>query len=211
MRTKAFSLVELLVTMSVIALLTAILMPGLSRAKLSAKVLMVNSDLYNIGMALEAYADSNKGKYPPERGSCENPINFNPLPGELFAYLPMKSDKEWVEVGMMDRFNPDFSYKYCCAGDTILNETQYCENMADLWVPDGFPYERDSGGQYYNDPKVSPVTWVVFSIGPRFDHQKMAEMHFPVPRQTWFNPQKKSGILPRMRLQNGQHIGSFSQ
>ena len=62
-----------------------------------------------------------------------------------------------------------------------------------------------------NDPKTSPVTWVVFSQGPDYDAwESLKVKHGPVPRRCWYRPAPARGLIVRMRLQRGHHIGSFN-
>ena len=56
---RGFTLIELLVVISIIALLMGILLPVMGRARLQAKVIAVNAELREIGMALEAYSFDN--------------------------------------------------------------------------------------------------------------------------------------------------------
>jgi prepilin-type N-terminal cleavage/methylation domain-containing protein len=58
-----FTLVELLVVIGIIALLLAILMPALSRARESARRICL-SDLKQLGTALMFYTQENKGRFP---------------------------------------------------------------------------------------------------------------------------------------------------
>jgi prepilin-type N-terminal cleavage/methylation domain-containing protein/prepilin-type processing-associated H-X9-DG protein len=60
----AFTLVELLVTMSIIALLAALLLPTLGRGKESGRVAACQSNLHQIGVALQLYVDDNKNIMP---------------------------------------------------------------------------------------------------------------------------------------------------
>jgi len=39
----------------------------------------------------------------------------------------------------------------------------------------------------------------------------MKELNYPVPHNTWYDPQTRQGVIVRMRLKNGTQIGSFEQ
>ena len=60
----AFTLVELLVVIGIIALLMSILLPTLSKARESAKKVQCQSNLKQIATAIIMYADANKGCLP---------------------------------------------------------------------------------------------------------------------------------------------------
>jgi prepilin-type processing-associated H-X9-DG protein/prepilin-type N-terminal cleavage/methylation domain-containing protein len=59
--TRAFTLVELLVVVGIIALLVAILMPALARARKEAQAVQCGSNLRQIGQAVQIYMIQNKG------------------------------------------------------------------------------------------------------------------------------------------------------
>ena len=208
---RAFTLIELLVVTAIIALLLGILLPVIGRARLQAKVLTVNAELRDIGMALEAYSFDNSDKYPPTRVDCMLGGHFYQLPCELVEskYLPAPSEDTFMAAGIEDRFNRGYTYKYRSVGIMIYNRTVIIKNGASMWIPDGFPDNERQEGQDYSDPKESPVSWVLYSEGPRFDMDRMRELNYPVPAKTWYNPQTRQGVIVRMRLANGRQTGSF--
>lgn len=61
---EAFTLVELLVVISIIALLLAILMPSLSKARRLAKRITCGSQLHQMGIGSQIYASDNDDKIP---------------------------------------------------------------------------------------------------------------------------------------------------
>src|SRR5689334_12887242 len=63
-RRQAFTLVELLVVIGIIALLIGILMPALSRARAHAVSVQCQSNLRQIGQICYQYATENKGWLP---------------------------------------------------------------------------------------------------------------------------------------------------
>ena len=64
-RTKGFTLIELLVVVAIIAVLVAILLPALGKARRAAKVLLCATNLRQIGQGVTMYVGE-EGKYPPK-------------------------------------------------------------------------------------------------------------------------------------------------
>ncbi len=64
MRKKGFTLIELLVVIAIIALLMAILMPALRRAKQQTQAVICRSYLKQWGLVFTLYAHDNEGSFP---------------------------------------------------------------------------------------------------------------------------------------------------
>lgn len=100
---KAFTLVELLVVISIIALLMAIIMPALNRVRLSTYEVICRSNLKQYGLAGMMYVENNDSIFPnawdsiyKSRGqwrNCQwhdeerNPENHKEYQGALWRYL----------------------------------------------------------------------------------------------------------------------------
>jgi len=216
MTIKGFTLIELLVVIAIIAMLMGILLPSLSRAREQAKIVVVNAELRQIGLCLEMYMDDNNGMHPPTRKDCSLGWEDHQLPPELVdgGYLPAPASGSGMSAGIEDRFNRGNTYKYWAVGQLYQNGRFMTMKKASLYIPEGFPYQEctPEGDIKYDDPATSPVTWVVFSHGPKFDEWEIIKkLNGPVPKRTWYSSQKRKGTITRMRLKGKayDHIGSF--
>ena len=72
---RAFTLVELLVVIGIIALLIGVLLPALTKARQAAQKTVCLSNMRQLSQAIVMYANANKGWYPPVIGSLQATIN----------------------------------------------------------------------------------------------------------------------------------------
>jgi len=69
---NGFTLVELLVVISIIGILAALLLPALSKGNAYAHSTTCKNHLHQVGLALQTYVDEHQSKYPYYRGSPDH-------------------------------------------------------------------------------------------------------------------------------------------
>lgn len=82
-RGRAFTLLELLVTLAVIALLAGLLLPALAHAKASALTAACRNNLNQLQLGYQMYVDNNNEALPPNRA-------------KLFGFDMRNTERSWV-------------------------------------------------------------------------------------------------------------------
>ncbi|MEI6438110.1 MAG: prepilin-type N-terminal cleavage/methylation domain-containing protein [Candidatus Omnitrophota bacterium] len=72
---KGFTLVEIMIVVAIIALLAAIAIPNLLRAKIAANDALAKGTLRTLSTASETFATANNGVYPGDQASLTAPTS----------------------------------------------------------------------------------------------------------------------------------------
>jgi len=160
-----FTLVELLVVIGIIALLIAILLPALRRAREAAVAASCLSNLRQIGMAFHIYADENNGWLP----SPGQNRDFRLAPGALALTYPerlvlaraMKMDLpkgwSWYDTGGSRYYPmcarsvfacPGFTHGADEGGNDVSSSSGY--GMTQYFDPDLYPLGVTSGPRLWS-------------------------------------------------------------
>lgn len=148
-RNSGFTLVELLVVISIIALLLSILLPALGKAKATAQQVTCLTHLRQQATALEMYADAHDGRFPSSEVTMSDGSETNQsiylwqgaggdgTSGAL-VYAHYKSDDRPLNtyLGLSGSVDTSTSRSVSvCPSDTVLHKevgTSYAANAADL-------------------------------------------------------------------------------
>ena len=158
---KAFTLVELLVVISIIALLISILLPSLSRVRKQAKSVLCLTHLRELSHGWHMYADENNdvslpGRYAKEPGGKTNPNNWYDV-GNGMKYRPRWVAAMGAQVGIFafnkpstseDRQDYDSKIYHCPAVPTWTDE----RNSAYGYNHQFLGNARKANGRFYNFP-----------------------------------------------------------
>ena len=148
-RKSAFTLIELLIVVAIIAILAAIAIPNYLTAQIRARIARVKGDHHNLAVAIESYRTDNDD-YPRAVGGA--------YANEL---LPLTTPIPYITTNPVDVFKP---------WDNAPQDTDHDGNYKNGMNPENKHYDFIrfiiSGQSVPNQ-----LWWFVFSLGPDHDEE----------------------------------------
>ncbi len=191
-KSNGFTLVELLVVIAIIALLMAILLPALARARELGKRAVCMNQIKQLGVGWYLYCDDNKEKVPIgdvwyswsfpsppgyQPAWCEWPhsdLSMPPRPSNnqatalSFAAAPGASDEIWwhaISDGTMWKYVKDYKVYKCPVGDKGHRVTYFMSHAMNTYPRSAGPGQDTHGIILRSQIKRTAERFVFLDVG----------------------------------------------
>jgi len=176
-----FTLIELLVVISIIALLIGLLLPALSRARASSRAAVCGSNVRQIGIGMEGYANDFNDMYPralplTDESAHDDPLQWEiPWPSDIcpriwqscfpcmvVPYLGVTVRDPFNYIELSDQFNEESIPVFECPGNKIpkeVSEERKCGFQLDYGIANRASQNRRNEVHLNDHFIASDMTW----------------------------------------------------
>jgi prepilin-type N-terminal cleavage/methylation domain-containing protein len=159
-RRTAFTLIELLVVISIVAILTALLLPALASAKVAGQKAACLSNLHQIGIALQGYANENEGNIPygPQAPPFTSPANFYPATGTPTSLLSLQSGAP-VGLGLLlqDLLAGTPKVLFCPGADQLMDADAELSKVGAHQAQGSYYYRHGGNTRLFDNPDTTSL------------------------------------------------------
>ncbi len=155
---RAFTLVEMLIVISIIGLLAALLLPALASARNAAQKAGCENNLHQIGLAIYNYATYYDGSIPygPKAPPMISPADFYPSTGTVTSLISLASGRP-VALGLLlrNQLSKQPRVLFCPGSDQPVNTDAELAKVGHSQAQSSYYYRHASGYQLFDNPNIA--------------------------------------------------------
>jgi len=152
---RGFTLIELLVVLVIVGILAALLLPALASAKAAGQRAGCLSNLRQIGIAVQGYADENNGLIPygPKAPPFTSPASFYPSTGAPTSLLSLQTGAP-VGLGLLLQLHLASQPKvlFCPGSDQPLDADAELAQVGRRQAQGSYYYRHGGNTRLFDNP-----------------------------------------------------------